>query len=123
MNYQDVERAVSRLGLSEVSRTKKAVGYSRLGSTADVYINTETKTEKNTLIIHPRFGCSLHELLDIPGVMRTQEQRFSSNYGHFPIGITPKGKENHFGIPFGFRDTAALEVLLEALELVALEPA
>lgn len=124
MKHHDVEKFLHGQGLQEVARTKKAIGFSVDGGQAEVYVNTETASDNNTLIIHPHFASMKNELLAIPGVIAsTAEYRFSSNYRHFPKGRTNAGKENHHGIPFGFSSPSALKELLEAINAVVTESA
>ena len=124
MKHQDVEKFLHEQGLQEVSRTKKAIGFSVDGGQAEVYVNTETASDNNTLIIHLHFASMKNELLDILGVISgTAEYRFSSNYGHFPKARTNKGKDNYHGIPFGFSTTLALQSLLETINVTATESA
>ena len=122
MKHQDVEQFLHDQGLQEVTRTKKAIGFSTDGGQVEVYVNTETASDNNTLIIHPHFASMKNELLGISGVIPgTTEYRFSSNYGHFPKAKTPKGKDNYHGIPFGFSTTIALRSLLEMINVTATE--
>ncbi|CAM3536273.1 DUF2002 family protein [Parendozoicomonas haliclonae] len=117
MKYGEIELALGQEGLFELSRTKKAIGYgfSKDGAVS-LYINTETRSDKNTLILHPRFESVKARLLSIDGIIPgTAPQRFSSNYGQFPKGETPAGKENYFGLPFGVEHRAALDDLLDIL--------
>lgn len=124
MKHQDVEQFLHDQGLQEVSRTNKAIGFSVDGGQAEVYVNTETASDNNTLIIHPHFANMRNELLGIPDVISgTTEFRFSSNYGHFPRTTTKKGKENYHGIPFGFSTSSALQSLLEAINMTVAESA
>ena len=68
MLYQDVENILKQLGLNEVSRTKRAIGFSKGSSVASAYINSETKTARNTLILHPDYESQLSSLTRINGV-------------------------------------------------------
>ena len=122
MKHQDVEKYLLEQGLREVSRTKKAIGFSVDGGQAEAYVNTESVSDNNTLIIHPHFANMRDELLEIPGVIPgTAEYRFSSNYGHFPRATTKNGKENYHGIPLGFSSTSAIQALLEAINMTVIE--
>ena len=114
---------LKRLGLKEVSRTKKAIGFASSGDLAEVYVNTETASPTSALVIHSHFLSQKEDLLSIPGVLPCPPERFSSNYRHFPTGVSPRGKENYYGIPFGFTEPSALEAFLEMLGLVEIEPA
>ncbi|MET4693622.1 DUF2002 family protein [Endozoicomonas lisbonensis] len=124
MKHQDVEKVLKRLGLEEVSRTKKAIGFASAGDLVEVYVNTETKSSSNTLVIQPHYLTQKQDLLNISGVIAgVPPERFSSNYRQFPKKETPKGKENYYGIPFGFSEPSALEEFLDVLGLVVAEPA
>lgn len=117
MKYQDVEKVLVQAGLKEVSRTERAIGFTAEQAPAVIYINTETRTARNTLILHPRYESRLSQLTKLSGVYQGRSSfRSCDDYTDFPDRSMAVGGRSHYGLSFCFESEAAVRDLLKAIQ-------
>ena len=119
MKYQDVENVLNQMGLKEVSRTDRAIGFAASSGPAVIYINTETQTERSTLILHPNYENQLGQLVKLNGVYQGRSNfRSSDDYTDFPDCSMTIGGRSHFGLSFSFESKEAVIALLKSTRLI-----
>ena len=119
MKYQDVENVLNQVGLKEVSRTDHAIGFASGAGPAVIYINTETKTERSTLILHPDYESQLGQLVKLDGVYQGRSNfRSSDDYVAFPDKSMAIGGRSYFGLSFSFESKEAVIALLKSTRLI-----